>query len=109
MYHVILQYSQLPLLYLYKEYSKMSFVCRNNHKKMSLLINWFHNLQYFKSFINFFHSHFTVFTMNLPCNTIGLTIVDVYVNYSTLIDGYVFNNTYEFYFHRSCTPSNSSK
>ena len=45
--------------------------------------------------------------MTLPCLTIGVTNVDVHLDFSTIVEGIVFNNTFDFFFTRNCTPTDT--
>ena len=44
------------------------------------------------------------FSVALPCkaNATGVVIIDAYFNFSTILNGILINNTFSFFFHRSC-------
>ena len=50
------------------------------------------------------------YTVDLPCLTNdGVAIIDAYINFSAIVNGSLFNNSFNFFFHRNCTEENTSK
>ena len=49
------------------------------------------------------------FTLFMPCVSNGGTFVDTQLNTSGLIDDYVVNNSFTFFFYKICMPDNISE
>ena len=49
------------------------------------------------------------FTVDLYClSNISFTIIDVYLNFSTILNGNVISNALTFFFHRTCGNNNNN-